>query len=193
MLIIEIKKMKSNWRPFIKISMINNNEEIISGDTRLSKCVVWTGIPMLSWICPALGHVGICDSHGVVHDFEGSGYIGTGHLLFGDPRQRCPLDIDDKILDDAIEEVSNEFSHVPFNILCSNCHFYVCSVLKRANYPLPCCCGKDWTFGATIKLVWLLIFKSRSLSFKDFIIIWLPFLILWAIIIVIILLTRHII
>lgn len=33
--------------------------------------VVWSTIPVLSSLCPILGHVGICDSQGRIWDFHG--------------------------------------------------------------------------------------------------------------------------
>jgi hypothetical protein len=38
-------------------------------------CVVWSPIPMLSWLLPVSGHLGMVDSAGVVSDFAGSCYI----------------------------------------------------------------------------------------------------------------------
>jgi hypothetical protein len=34
--------------------------------------VVWAPIPVVSWVVPFLGHVGICDSQGRVWDFQKS-------------------------------------------------------------------------------------------------------------------------
>ncbi len=32
--------------------------------------VVYTPIPVVSWICPLIGHLGICDSEGNMYDFS---------------------------------------------------------------------------------------------------------------------------
>ena len=34
-------------------------------------CIVWTPIPGLTWLLPFVGHMGVCDSAGVTHDFAG--------------------------------------------------------------------------------------------------------------------------
>ncbi len=39
------------------------------------QCIVWSPIPMLTWMLPVSGHLGITDSTGLVSDFAGSGYI----------------------------------------------------------------------------------------------------------------------
>lgn len=48
-------------------------------------CVVWAPIPLLSWVCPLVGHIAICDSKGRIHDFQGSYRIGVDRMLFGVP------------------------------------------------------------------------------------------------------------
>ena len=46
-------------------------------------CLVWTHIPVISWLLPMIGHVGICDSSGTIYDFTGSQRIDSGKLAFG--------------------------------------------------------------------------------------------------------------
>jgi len=48
-------------------------------------CVVWTPIPVLTWLVPVIGHVGICSSDGTIYDFAGSKFVNTGTLSFGNP------------------------------------------------------------------------------------------------------------
>jgi hypothetical protein len=35
-------------------------------------CIVWSPIPLLSWLFPFIGHAGIVTSEGIIHDFAGS-------------------------------------------------------------------------------------------------------------------------
>ena len=144
----------------------------------LSCCVVWTPIPVLSWLCPAIGHVGVTDSEGTTYDFEGPYYIGKGKMIFGDPRQKWKIDVDPYEWDSAIDEVSHRFEHINYNLLCSNCHYFAAAVLDKISYrQIPPFFGK-WVNGATIKIIWGLILHGRSLSYKDVIVIWLPFLLI---------------
>lgn len=48
-------------------------------------CLVWTPIPVLSWLVPVVGHVGVCSSNGTIYDFAGSNFVNTGSLAFGNP------------------------------------------------------------------------------------------------------------
>eukprot|EP00959_Pyramimonas_sp_CCMP1952_P382609 8017204-Pyramimonas_sp.AAC.2 len=38
---------------------------------RFPYSVVFQPLPPLTWLCPLIGHMGICDSRGRVHDFQG--------------------------------------------------------------------------------------------------------------------------
>ena len=168
---------------------LENSDFSESGcDPRLCCCVVWTQMPLLTWIFPALGHVGVCDSRGVVYDFQGTFFVGRGDMLFGLPRQRWRLDVSGDQMDSAIREVSREFGSVGYNILCSNCHLFVASVLDRLNVKTPCGCCAKWTKGATAKVAWAMVIKGRSLSVPDFLLTWVPFLLFYGIIILIIVL-----
>ena len=52
---------------------------------RYPYCIVWTPLPFVSYILPFIGHVGICTSEGVIHDFGGSGYVAVDSMTFGKP------------------------------------------------------------------------------------------------------------
>ena len=168
---------------------MNENEE----KKELTNCVVWTRIPILTWLFPFLGHVGICDSKGVIYDFEGPKYVGHGKLLFGEPIEKWELDIEPEILDNSIKEAEEEFKNRYFSMLCSNCHFFVATALKNANYKQKtlCCVGfDDWTFGATFKIALSLVFHGRSIKWNSKLSTWVCTLILWGIIVFIVLLIN---
>ena len=40
-------------------------------------CIVWMPLPVLTWLIPFIGHVGIATSGGTIHDFVGSHYINV--------------------------------------------------------------------------------------------------------------------
>ena len=50
--------------------------------------VVWVPIPLLSWLLPVVGHVGICSSDGTIYDFAGPRFVNTGTLSFGHPTRQ---------------------------------------------------------------------------------------------------------
>lgn len=64
--------MQTTWN-----GNVLNNEK---SSCRFPCAVVWQPFPPLTWFIPMIGHTGITDSHGIVHDFQGvSCSIHTSH------------------------------------------------------------------------------------------------------------------
>ena len=176
---------------------MENNEDsdkMLPANPQLAGCVVWTQIPLLSWLAPCIGHVGVCDSRGVVYDFQGPYYVGKGNMLFGKPIEKWKLPIDSETLDNSIQSAVDEFSHRNYNIICSNCHFFAATVLRNAKYkPKVCgCCVGNWTTCATVKIATALVFKGRTIKWGPKICVWTAFIIIWGVIIFVILLAKGI-
>ncbi len=90
-----------------------DSREIIDIDSILRpRCIVWTPIPIITWLLPFIGHVGICTSEGIVHDFAGSYSIGIDEFAFGPPYKFVRLDADEakgEDYDRAIVAADTEF------------------------------------------------------------------------------------
>lgn len=54
-------------------------------------CIVWSPIPLLTWIFPFIGHMGIATSTGVIRDFAGPYYVSTDDMAFGKPTKYWQL------------------------------------------------------------------------------------------------------
>lgn len=115
-------------------------------------CVVWTPIPVLSWLAPVAGHVGICDSQGRIYDFQHSFRVGCDRMLFGSPvkywdisrrvvpslrRRAGDTDFDDAVeceaaaYDAALQEVAAHFArHQVYQWWSNNCYSFVAAVLN---------------------------------------------------------------
>ena len=65
------EKINTRFKPKIKLDMIKQ---------RYPYCLVWTPLPCITWLFPSIGHVGICTSKGIIHDFAGSRIFQTGRL-----------------------------------------------------------------------------------------------------------------
>lgn len=48
-----------------------NNTKIDYDLHRYPFCLVWTPIPLLTWLFPFVGHLGIATSQGIIRDFAG--------------------------------------------------------------------------------------------------------------------------
>lgn len=50
---------------------------------RFPCCVVWTPLPVISWLIPFIGHIGICREDGVILDFAGPNFVCVDNFAFG--------------------------------------------------------------------------------------------------------------
>ncbi|SCM22034.1 conserved protein, unknown function [Plasmodium chabaudi chabaudi] len=151
------------------------NMEINKKDNKFPYCVVFTYLPFISTFIPVIGHIGICTSTGVIHDFSGSYTISVDNMGFSDPmkywkldKNKLPLSITDASYDDAIIKADNEFSKRRHNLFRNNCHHHVATVLNNINYK-----GKsDWT---PFQVFLHLTIYGRFISWIDVLVIYGPF------------------
>eukprot|EP00455_Lapot_gusevi_P056247 TRINITY_DN930_c0_g1_i2.p1 TRINITY_DN930_c0_g1~~TRINITY_DN930_c0_g1_i2.p1 ORF type:complete len:235 (+),score=24.64 TRINITY_DN930_c0_g1_i2:95-706(+) len=59
---------------------------------RFPFCIVWGPLPCISWFLPFVGHMGIGDSEGKIHDFAGSYYISCDDFMVGSVTKYVQLD-----------------------------------------------------------------------------------------------------
>lgn len=55
-------------------------------------CIVWTPLPVVSWLAPFIGHIGLCREDGVILDFAGSNFINVDDFAFGPAARYLQLD-----------------------------------------------------------------------------------------------------
>ena len=55
----------------------SSNERIDVGRVRYPHCIVWTPIPLLTWLFPFIGHMGIARTDGVIRDFAAPYYVSV--------------------------------------------------------------------------------------------------------------------
>lgn len=55
------------------------NDRIDSKRVRYPHCLVWTPIPVLTWLFPFIGHMGIARTDGVIRDFAGPYYVSVSN------------------------------------------------------------------------------------------------------------------
>eukprot|EP00656_Telonema_subtile_P044027 TRINITY_DN50322_c0_g1_i1.p1 TRINITY_DN50322_c0_g1~~TRINITY_DN50322_c0_g1_i1.p1 ORF type:complete len:223 (-),score=27.52 TRINITY_DN50322_c0_g1_i1:23-691(-) len=148
---------------------------------RYPHSLVWTPIPFISWCCPCIGHLGICDSNGVIFDFAGPYRIGKHQLAFGDATRVIQLD-PSKVMelggaethseawDRALQHGNEIYKQRMHNLCCDNCHSHVAVILERMQYRgcrswnmatlacWACWCGRFVSCGRFVKTVvpWLI-------------------------------------
>eukprot|EP00474_Spongospora_subterranea_P001767 CRZ02225.1 hypothetical protein [Spongospora subterranea] len=138
---------------------------------RFPFCIVFGPLPIISWIIPIIGHMGICDSTGRVHDFAGSYFIGIDDFMVGKvtryyqidpwscsfPGMNPSLSIEER-WDLSLASADDEYSKLQHNIFTNNCHHHASCSLHKA--------GKPWSM---IYCWYLITCRGTFVSVSSFI------------------------
>lgn len=140
-------------------------------------CIVWTPIPVLTWLFPFIGHMGIAMSNGVIRDFAGPYFVSEDNMAFGRPTRYLKLDVNNipngtaLDWDECITKASVVYSTRMHNLLCDNCHSHVGMALSLMRYE-----GKtNWNM---IRLAIWMFFCGKYVSIPRALKTWLPFIII---------------
>ena len=136
--------------------------EIDADNVRYPYCMVWTPLPLISWILPMIGHTGICTSEGVIHDFGGPYYVAVDDMTFGNPTKYIPLQLDETNIDDwdrYVERGDKAYGQMMHNLCCNNCHSHCAYVLNQAKY-------KGNTGYTMIHIWWMFMIRSKYVGFS---------------------------
>lgn len=128
-------------------------------------CVVWTPLPVVSWLAPFIGHLGICREDGTVIDFSGSNFLNVDDFAFGSVARYLQLEREQERYkhlqngtgvswDDAILSSMHHFEHKSYNLFTCNCHSFVANCLNRLCYGG----SGNWNI---ISIATLILFKGR--------------------------------
>jgi hypothetical protein len=152
---------------------IQSSPKISPQNNRFPFCIVWTPIPILTYIIPSIGHTGIATSSGVIHDFAGSFFVSVDNFAFGKPTKYVQLDLSEQEkyeFDRAVEKGDNKYNMEEHNLCVNNCHSHVAYVLNQIKY-------KGKTNYTMVNIWWLLITKGKYISVCSFIKTYIGFLI----------------
>ncbi|KAI4376983.1 hypothetical protein MLD38_014682 [Melastoma candidum] len=167
-------------------------DEIDTKKEKFPCCLVWTPLPVVSWLAPFIGHVGICREDGVILDFSGSNLVNVDDFSFGSvarylqlDRQECcfPPNLSGHTCkpgykhsefgtahtwDEALQSSVRTFEHKTYNLFTCNCHSFVANCLNRL------CCGgtMDWNM---INVAGLVLFKGQWVNKMSVVRSFLPF------------------
>ncbi|KHN87279.1 Transmembrane protein [Toxocara canis] len=149
--------------------------EVDPSRRRFPVCIVWAPIPLLTWLFPFIGHMGIATSRGVIRDFAGSYCVNEDDMAFGWPTRYLKLDVDKVVggaeaWDRAVRSASDEYKGHVHNLICDNCHSHVALALNEMRYAQR----RNYNM---IYLGTLIFFKARYVGFGGFLKQWLPALV----------------
>ena len=139
-------------------------------NSRFPNCLVWTPLPLITAILPFIGHTGICDSDGIIHDFSGPYYISVDNMAFGQPTKYVKLDIGENELiewDKSIKKGMGNYEKEDYSFFCNNCHSYCAHVLNIMKY-------KGKSNYNMVSLWWMVTMKSKFISWGCFFKTYLP-------------------
>ncbi|KAK2864454.1 hypothetical protein Q7C36_003608 [Tachysurus vachellii] len=171
--VVEVESMKNYHIAFEKIDL---------NTSRYPYCIVWTPIPVLSWLFPFIGHMGICTSAGVIRDFAGPYFVSEDNMAFGRPTKYWMLDVSkvytsgSNAWDTAVHDASEEYKHRMHNLCCDNCHSHVAMALNLMRYDN----STSWNM---VNLCLLALINGKHVSCVGFLKTWLPFIVLCSIVV----------
>ncbi|XP_057477293.1 protein REVERSION-TO-ETHYLENE SENSITIVITY1-like [Actinidia eriantha] len=155
-------------------------------------CLVWTPLPVVSWLAPFIGHVGICREDGTVLDFSGSNFVNVDDFAFGAVARYLQLEREQCCLtpnlvghtckhryrhaeygtaitwDDSLCSSMRNFEHKSYNLFTCNCHSFVADCLNRLCYGGT----MGWNM---VNVAALLLFKGRWVDTLSILRSFLPF------------------
>ena len=148
----------------LSISPKNKTKKIDIKNDRYPYCIVWTPIPLITYLIPSIGHTGICTSSGIIHDFAGSYSISIDNFSFGNVTKYIQLNLtkeEQKVWDDAIIKADEIYSNEEHNLCLNNCHNHVAYALNLINY-------KGYNKYTMVHIWWMLILKGKYTGFLGF-------------------------
>ncbi|XP_046995511.1 transmembrane protein 222 [Schistocerca americana] len=152
-------------------------------------CIVWTPLPLLTWIFPFIGHMGIAMSSGVIRDFAGPYFVSEDNMAFGKPTKYWRLRPElaaggTSGWDRAVIDASEEYKSRMHNLCCDNCHSHVAMALNLMKYDG----SEKWNM---VKLAFYILFKGHYVSFAALLKTWAPFIIIVTVVSVVYVFTRN--
>ena len=132
---------------------------------RFPYSIVWSPIPCISWIIPIIGHVGICNSEGIIYDFGSPPYyVSVDDMLFGNPTKVLTLELTQKEMveyDNIIELGKKSYDQLFYSIFINNSHSFIAKILNDLNY-------KGRSDYNMIDIWWIFLTKSKYIGWIDF-------------------------
>ncbi|CAI0392959.1 unnamed protein product [Linum tenue] len=143
---------------------------------RFPNCIVWTPLPVISWLIPFIGHVGICREDGVILDFAGPNFVCVDNFAFGAVtryiqinKEKDALGKEGSTWDNALRKGTQEFQHHAYSLFTCNCHSFVANNLNRLGFQ-----SGGWN---VVNVALLVLIKGQWVSTGAMLKSYLPFVI----------------
>ncbi|XP_039054359.1 protein RTE1-HOMOLOG-like [Hibiscus syriacus] len=175
--------------------MIEGGMRIDPRRERFPCCIVWTSLPVISWLIPFVGHIGICREDGVILDFAGPNCVSVDDFAFGAVARYVQINKDKECCisshssapqgdqeyqyddlrrgaltwDEALEKGMLEFQQRTYSLFTCNCHSFVANNLNRLGFR-----SGGWN---VVNIAVLIFLKGRWLSKAAAVRSYLPFVV----------------
>jgi len=105
-------------------------------NNRFPYSIVWGPLPPITCCVPCVGHMGITDSIGRIHDFQGPYYIGVDNFMVGCVwRYAVVSGPGDTEWDAAVQRADASYAQKFHDICCENCHHHAAAALTESGRP----------------------------------------------------------
>lgn len=141
---------------------------------RFPYSLVWGPLPVITWLLPFIGHMGLCDSEGRVHDFAGPYFVGIDRFMTGTVHkyyQFRDAAASPRQWDEALARADGDYREMMHNLFCNNCHHHSARALTYFGVP-----SSQWSAW------WLIQTRGRYVSWGHLLSVYLPFLVIVAIV-----------
>lgn len=154
---------------------------------RFPYSIVWGPLPCLSWCFPCIGHMGIGDSVGRIHDFAGPYTVNKDMFMVGpvvryyqlSKKHIEKLEADGGTSwDDAINDADREYKKLVHNLCCQNCHHHSAKAARNAG----------WNVGF-VHAAMLVICQGRCVSLSRTLCAYGPFLLIVLVVVLVVVLS----
>ncbi|KAA3681673.1 transmembrane protein 222, partial [Paragonimus westermani] len=167
---------------------------------RFPHSLVWTPIPLLTWLFPIIGHMGITNASGIIYDFAAPYTICEDNMGFGWPTMYCQLDMNlaggQEQWDKAVYKANEVYKLRMHNLFCDNCYCHVALALSSMQYlgrsnwnmirvALFFLTHARYVRRINILRIFLIVSAVLLFSKKHLIATWLPFLLIFGVIFVV--------
>ncbi|XP_076886267.1 protein RTE1-HOMOLOG-like [Bidens hawaiensis] len=163
---------------------VPNTMQIDPTRARFPCCIVWTPLPVLSWLLPFIGHVGIGREDGVIVDFAGPNFVSVDNFAFGPVARYLQItkekgsEEEYRLVesgrshyswDEALKKTTQEYQKQTYSVLTCNCHSFLANHLNRLESQTS-----GWN---VVNVAALIMFKGKWVSTPSMVRSYLPFMV----------------
>ncbi|XP_076882131.1 protein RTE1-HOMOLOG-like [Bidens hawaiensis] len=168
----------------IELDHVPNSMQIDPARARFPCCIVWTPLPVISWLLPFIGHVGIGREDGVIVDFAGPNFVSVDNFAFGPVARYLQItkekgsEEEYRLVesarnhygwDEALKKTTQEYQRQTYSVLTCNCHSFLANHLNRLESQ-----ASGWN---VVNVAALIMFKGKWVDTPSMVRSYLPFMV----------------